>query len=238
VNDNPMIADVYDSTTWSTGLWLIEDGQALIDAIESGTWVDATIGGITVGLDALSTALDPLGALASMAIGWLMEHVEPLKDALDSLTGDADVVESYAATWDNVASGLGGGAYDLQTNAGEEIQAWQGDSSDAYREAIEYNIQGVGGMSAAAAALAAATRAAGTIVATVRGIVRDLIADCVATLLVRVPEWLAEEAFTLGLATPWVVSQVVSLVSKWVARITGFIQALITSLQTLKALIG
>lgn len=235
---NDMIAPVEDSTTWATGLWLVEDAQGLIQAIKDGNWVDGTLGGVGVGLDLLSTAMDPLGALLSMAIGWLMEHVKPLKEALDKLTGNADVVNSYATTWTNVASGLGKAATTLQTKVGTDLKQWTGLAADAYRENIDFNIQGIGGVSAAADGMAAATMGAGMLVAMVRGIVRDLIADCVSTLLVRVPEWLAEEGLTLGIATPWVVGQVTSLVAKWVGRITGFLQALISSIKSLSLLLG
>jgi uncharacterized protein YukE len=236
--NNPFISGVKDSTTPVTGIWIVEDAQSLIDSIKSGSWVDATIGAITTGLDALSTAMDPLGALASMAIGWLMEHVKPLKEALDKLTGNADKVNSYASTWHNVSEGLKQAGADLKKAVAKDTPHWEGKSAKAYGSHSDYTVDAVAGLGVAAEVLSEATKGAGELVATVRGIVRDLIADCVSTLLVRVPEWLAEEGFTLGLATPWVVGQVTSLVAKWVARITGFTTALVTSLQALQLLLG
>ncbi|MEV6301415.1 hypothetical protein AB0M02_18540 [Actinoplanes sp. NPDC051861] len=63
--------------------------------------------------------------------------------------------------------------------------------------------------------------------------VRDLIAQFVATLAVRLPQWLAAEGLTLGLATPVVASQVATLVTRWVARIQHFLRGLLTSLRNL-----
>jgi len=37
------------------------------------------------------------------AIGWLMEHVKPLPDALDALAGDPDRIDAYAQTGNNVS---------------------------------------------------------------------------------------------------------------------------------------
>ncbi|CAM3411584.1 hypothetical protein [Stackebrandtia soli] len=239
MNDtNPMIADVVETTTATTGLWIVESSQGLIEAIGSGSWVDASIGGLTLAADALSIVLDPLGSLASMAVGWIMEHVEPLREALDDLAGDADTITSYANTWTNVSNGLAQAAVDLDTAIGADIGNWQGDSAQTYIEKMGYNVDGIGGISAAAAGMAAATSAAGSLVATVREIVRDLIADCVATLLVRVPEWLAEVGLTLGIGTPWVVSKAVALISRWVGRITTFLDALQISMQALTLLVG
>ncbi|MFD0519414.1 eCIS core domain-containing protein [Paractinoplanes durhamensis] len=66
-----------------------------------------------------------------------------------------------------------------------------------------------------------------------RGLVRDLIAQFVATLAARLPQWLAEEGLTLGLATPVVVGQVAALVAKWVNKIQHFVRALLNSLRKL-----
>lgn len=238
MNDNPLIAEREDSTTATTGLWLVEDIQTLIDAIDSGTWIDGTIGGITVGLDALSVAMDPLGALASMAIGWLIEHVQPLSDALDKVTGDADKVNSYAATWDNVATKLTTAGGDLQSAAVTDLASWKSPAAFSYATHAEYTSNAVGGLGALAGVMAAATEGAGMLVATTRDIVRDLIADCVATLLVRVPEWIAEVGLTLGLGTPWVIGQAASLIAKWVARITGYLNSLVTSINNLNLLLA
>ncbi|CAM3407455.1 WXG100 family type VII secretion target [Stackebrandtia soli] len=235
---NDMIAPVEDSTTATTGLWLVEDVNAFADAVESGSWVDATIGGLTVGLDVLSVVMDPLGSLASMAVGWILEHVEPLREALDEITGNADEVRSYAQTWTNVSTGLKGGAEALRTAVEADIPSWQAPAGQAYRDHINFGIAGSSGLGTFAESMASVTTAAGELVAAVREIVRDLIADCVATLLVRVPEWLAEVGLTLGIGTPWVVSKAVALIAKWVGRIMSFLDALTLSMQALTVLMG
>ncbi|ADD45292.1 WXG100 family type VII secretion target [Stackebrandtia nassauensis] len=238
MNDNPLIADVDESTTGTSGLWLVEDTQLLIDAIESGSWVDGVIGGITVGLDVLSAVLDPLGALVSMAIGWLIEHIKPLRDALEKVTGDADKVRSYAKTWDNVSAKLVGAGTDLQSAVHKDLETWQSPAANAYSIHADYTTNAVGGVGALAGVLAAATEGAGMLVATTRAIVRDLIAECVTTLLVRIPLWLAEIGLTLGLGTGWVIAQVDSLIAKWVARITSYLNSLVASLSNLQALLA
>lgn len=233
-----MIADVQDSTTATSGLWLVEDVQHLITSIESGSWVDGTIGGISAGLDTLSVVMDPIGSLVSMGIGWVIEHCGPLSDALEKLTGSADQVNSYATTWGNVATGLVTAGEDLKKAVAADMPTWQGEAATAYGKHNGHISNAVSGLGGAAAVLESATRGAGELVATVREIVRDLIADCVATLIARVPVWAAEEIFTLGLATPYVVGQVTSLIARWVGRITSFLDALITSISALNKLLG
>jgi len=58
-------------------------------------------------------------------------------------------------------------------------------------------------------AMAAITEGAGVLVAGVRMLVRDAIATCVSRLIV----YAAEEAFSLGFATPLVVEQVTTTVA-------------------------
>ncbi|WLS44520.1 hypothetical protein Q3V37_24510 [Micromonospora profundi] len=100
---NPLVAARHDSTRWYTGLGLVEDVADTVSGIESGSWIDSTIGGVATSMDALATVLDPLGSLVSWGVGWLLEHVKPLSDALDWLAGDPDQIHAYASTWRNVA---------------------------------------------------------------------------------------------------------------------------------------
>jgi hypothetical protein len=89
------------------------------------------------------------------------------------------------------------------------------------------------GLATAARGISYAVEGAGLLVALVRGIVRDLIAEFIGTLAARLPQWLAEEGLTLGLATPVVIGQVSALVLKWVNKIQHFVRGLLRSLRRL-----
>jgi hypothetical protein len=58
---------------------------AAAGSFESGSWIDGTIGGFGVAMDALGVMTDPLGTLVSWGVAWLIEHLKPLSDALDWL---------------------------------------------------------------------------------------------------------------------------------------------------------
>ena len=233
---NDLVAPVQDSTTWSTGLWMVEDFRQLKDDIESGSWVDATIGGLSAGLDMLSVAVDPLGSLISMAVSWLMEHIQPLKEALDELTGNADEVRACADTWTNVSSAILQAASDLDTAVGADLGAWQGPASDSYRDNISGNIEGIGGLAGVAEVMASATSSAGVLVAAVRDIVRELIAECVGSIFSKLPRWLLEAATLIGI--PAVVAEAAILIGKWIDRILTFLDALQLSLEALNLLVS
>ena len=237
MSTNPLVAPVVDSTRWYTGLGLVEDAAEITHGIQNDSWVDGSLGGVGASLDMLSLAVDPLGTLVSWGVAWLMEHVKPLEDALDWLAGNADEVASHAGTWANVAAFTAQARQDYADRLRTEVTGWFRASGDAYREHAGLQMQVLEGLSKAAEGISSAVEGEGLLVALVRGIVRDLIADFVGTLAARLPQWLAAEGLTLGLATPVVIGQVAALVAKWVNRIQGFVRGLLSSLRRLSPML-
>jgi hypothetical protein len=233
VTDNPLIAQTQGSTTWYTGFGLAEDAAEINNGIRNGSWVDGTLGGVGGALDLLSMVVDPLGSLMAWGVGWLMEHVRPLKEALDWLAGQPDEIAAHAATWRNVAMAMTATQQRYSDAVRSHTAGWSGASGDAYRSHSAQQADAIGGIAQASEAISSAVEGAGLLVGLVRGIVRDLIAQFVATLAARLPQWLAEAGLTLGIATPVVIGQVAVLVAKWVNRIQGFIRALLNSLRQL-----
>jgi uncharacterized protein YukE len=233
VTDNPLVAQAHSSTTWYTGLGLAEDAAQISNGIRDDSWVDGTLGGVGGSLDVLGMVVDPLGSLAAWGVGWLMEHVRPLKEALDWLAGQPDEIAAHAATWRNVAAATSATGQRYADAVRTQTTDWSGASGDAYRGHAAQQLDALGGIAKASAAISYAVEGAGLLVGLVRGIVRDLIAQFVATLAARLPQWLAEAGLTLGIGAPVVIGQVAALVAKWVDRIQGFIRALLNSLRRL-----
>jgi hypothetical protein len=230
-----LVATAQNSTTSFTGIGLAEDAHQIAAAIRDRSWADATLGGAGVSLEALSLTIDPLGTVASWGVAWLMEHAQPLREALDELAGDADQVAAHAATWHNVAASTEAAVEDYATRLRAETAGWTGDTAVAYQAHAAEHLTVLDGIAASAGGIASAVEGAGLLVAAVREIVRDLIANFIATLAVRLPQWLAMEGITLGIATPLVASQVSTLVSRWAAEIEGFIKRLLNSLRRLRS---
>jgi hypothetical protein len=234
---NPLVAQEHSSTTWYTGLGLVEDAAQISNGIQNNSWVDGTLGTVGGSLDILALAIDPLGSLVSWGVSWLMEHVKPLKEALDRLAGNPDAISAHAATWQNVSKFTAEAREQYEDAIRYETAAWQGASGDAYRDHAGVHLTVMQGISSAAHGISYAVEGAGLLVGLVRGIVRDLIAQFVGTLAARLPMWLAEEGFTLGLATPVVVGQVAALVTTWVNKIQKFVRALLNSLRRLRPMV-
>ena len=127
---NPLVADRVDSTEWYTGVGIAEGIADLVSGVDSGSWVDATLGGFATTMEALGFVLDPL---VSWGVAWLMEHVKPLSDALDWLAGDPDQITAYAGTWANVSKAVAAAGVELADLVRTEVASWGGDAGDAYR---------------------------------------------------------------------------------------------------------
>ncbi|MFC4149623.1 WXG100 family type VII secretion target [Micromonospora mangrovi] len=227
---NPLVAAPADGPTnpWA-GVWIVEDIQAIGAGVRDHSWIDGTLGVVGATLDGLALVSDPLGSLLQYGVAWIIEHVRPLTEALDWLAGDPAQIGAHAQTWRNVASSLRDEAESLGRAVRMDVAGWDGGAGRAYRTWVDEQQQAIAGLGEAADTMALITEAAGMLIAAVRLMVRDAIATCVSRLVV----YAAEEAATLGFATPLVVEQVTTTVAAWAAKIAQWLWALLASLRRL-----
>lgn len=220
------------TSAWA-GIWIAEDIELLAAGIDDGSWIDGTIGTAGLGLDTLALVVDPGGVLLQYGAAWMIEHVEPLTEALDWLAGDPAAIAGNADTWRTVAADLATQAAEIERSVRAELPEWQGAAAEDYRAWSADQQGALSALSRAAETLASITEGAGTLVATVRLMVRDAIATVVSRLIV----YAAEELASFGAATPVVVDQVTALVGSWAARIARWLRALIQSFRNLAPII-
>ena len=212
---NPLVATPQSSTTPYSGAPLLESAADLKSAIESGDWASAALGAVGAGMDVLGAAMDPFGTILANGVGWLIEHVDPLKEALDALAGDPDQISAHAETWSNVGAELGAISEELAAMAAADTTNWQGEAADAYRERAENTANLIAASQQAAEGASSGVETAGEVVAAVRGLVRDIIAELVGRLI----SWALQVLATLGIGMVWVVPQVVRAVASTATKI-------------------
>jgi RHS repeat-associated protein len=232
--DNPLVAQRQDSTTWHSGINIVDDAAGVYDGVSSGNWVEGGIAAFGVGLDALSMAMNPVGTLISYGLNWLIEHVKPLQDALNQLAGDADQIAAYAQTWKNVGEAVSKAAKDLADTVTADTASWTGQAADAYRASIGTKVDHINAAAKCANTIGTAVQIVGVITGAVRMLVRDMITQAIGDFV----QDALEEVFSLGLGTPVVVAQVVSQVADWVDKIAGVIKKLINSVEKLRPLMS
>ncbi|UKD56064.1 DUF6531 domain-containing protein [Amycolatopsis sp. FU40] len=226
---NPLVAPVKDSTTALSGIPLLEDAETLKQGIESKNWASVAIGAVGTALDVLTAVMDPFGAILAAGVGWLMEHVGPLKEALNALTGNADEIKSQAETWTNVAKELEGISAELGELIKKDLESWQGEAADAYRKRAGDTSALIASAQKGSEGAASGVKTAGEVVAAVRTLVRDTIADLVGHLI----SWALQVLFTAGIGMAWVVPQVVTAVAKTASTIAKVTSKLVKALKAL-----
>lgn len=158
---------------------------------------DYTIDGISTALDAIGMAFDPFGAIASAGVGWLLQHVDFLREPLDKLTGDAAAITAVSLTWSNIAERLDHDAQDY-VQAVKSTERWTGEAAEDYRKAAD-DLRAVLEATASHAMHASnGIMAAGILVATERGIIYGMISDFIGRVVVEALVALASSWCTFG----------------------------------------
>ena len=226
---NPLVAQRKDTTTPLAGTFLLEDGEALVQAINDKDWVAGGLAVLGGAFDAAAAASDPIGTLIAMGLGWVLDHVQPFNTWLEQLTGDADQVKAHAATWKNVHKHLQATAEamashvttDLADMNGRTITAYQGAASD-----ITHVINAAGTW---AGAIGTALEVTAFIVQFVHDFVRDAISEVVGSIL----SYAAELIATVGLAWPIVAEQIATRIASLIGQVGRNIKNLVTSARNL-----
>ena len=225
---NPLVAGPIDPTTPFSGTGLLEDGYELVSAIERGDWVAGGLASFSALANTVATAMDPLGSLIAAGLGWLFDHLEPLKGWLNDLTGDAGEVAGFAATWGNIAQHL--------QKAGETLDARLADVSSMSGEAIDAYLRlqsDVAAHISAAGAWAGGMKTGMEIASMLVQVVHELVRDTLSQLVGSLISYATTLVLSLGTATPYVIAQATSRVSAMTARISGTVLKLVDAVTAL-----
>ncbi|MBB4686185.1 hypothetical protein [Amycolatopsis jiangsuensis] len=218
---------------WEKGITAIEAGEEIGTGIKSGDWVETGLGVAAAGLDVVSAAFDPIGYVAGQLASWMMEHLEPLRKALHGLTGEPNMVKGYAASWENISTEMGKVSQEYLKQAEQDTSSWTGGAAAKYRSHAHHVANLAQATAGAADSIKTAAEMASELVAGVRTMVRDVISSLVGYLVSLV----AEEACSLGLATPVVVAQGVSEIGRAAAKVANFLIKLGRSISKLAPLL-
>lgn len=214
---------VTEGGDWFKGVSVIEDAEQLGTALANGSATEQLTALITVGIDMLGVAMDPIGSALSMLMNWMIEHLKPLRLALDSLAGNPAMVEGEANTWSNISKAMTSSGNQLLSSLDPGTSSWHGTSAEVYRFSAEAVARSMGAIGQLTDGISGLVKLAGLGVATVRTTVRDLITTLVSELIVDA----IEEAATLGLGTPLVVEQALGSILRCSTKVAKAITTLV-----------
>jgi hypothetical protein len=233
VKVNPLVAGPVDVSSSLGGTLLLESVWDLSQALDSGSWLEVGLAGLSTAMDTVAAVSDPLGQLIGAGLGWLMEHMEPLRGWLNDLTGDAGAVAGFALTWDNIAKQMTGAGDELERLVRADLEGMTGAGVGAYALYAKDLTAHIRGLAGSSSSVASGLRTCSTIVKVVHDLVRDVLAELVGAAI----SWAAEIVLTVGLGTPWVVEQVTTRVSALATRVGTKVTEVISSAKKLKQLI-
>ena len=230
---NELVAEVKESETVWSGSRLIEDGFDLKEAFESKSWVAGGLATAATAADTAAAVMDPLGEALSTGIGWIIEHLWPLKDWLNELAGDSDAVAAAASTWTNIGTKLNSCAGELEAVCSSRLAGQESLAVATFKTLQAGSASHLRMTGEVAGAISGGLTLASMIVRMVHDMVRDAIADVIGKLTSKA----AIMAVSLGTAAPWAVSSVAADVSSWVTRLSKEVADVVLSSKNLKNLL-
>ncbi|WP_446222824.1 hypothetical protein ACTWPB_24135 [Nocardia sp. IBHARD005] len=201
--------------TWENGYGLTQaltgDGSIMtkVGAISTaagtaGDWASAvsTFSKAIKGTSTLAK-FDPFNFLGAQLMSWMLEHVEPVRKSLESITGSPDVVQAYSDSWAEIAKHLTATAEQWATALDSGIGEWAGAAAEAYVATATELTGKIAEKAAVAEVLAECNTAMKGIVETVREIVVEILSN-LAGMLAEVTALLIASA---GTATPALIAR-------------------------------
>ncbi len=189
-----------------------------VDETKNDGWMGEFAAVASLGANVVSAAFNPIATVTGWVASWIIDHIHPLQDWLQEFTGDPEEIEAGASTWHNIAQAAQQEAGNLESLL-RKIEGQVSITLDAYRTRVGQLKQVFEAQQAAADQIAGVLQRQAGIVSFIYGMIRDMIAEALGMFAQSV----AEEVFTLGLATPAVAAQISTWVGEKVAKITKWV---------------
>ncbi|MFF0543859.1 hypothetical protein ACWEQ0_17570 [Nocardia thailandica] len=227
-----------------------ENGYGLVKTMGSGSTMDkvdaiAKAGGTGKDVfDAASTVFklasgttttlgkfDPFNLLGSQLMSWMLEHVEPLRKTLESVSGSPDMVQAYSDSWTAIAEHLtataAAWAKALDTGIGE----WTGATADAYRTRATELTGKIAEKAAIAQALSDCNAGMKKVVEAVKAIITEILCN-LAGMLAEITALLIVSG---GTASPALIARALLDISLATASVGKLVYQLVDAIVSLKA---
>jgi hypothetical protein len=195
------------------------------------------------GLDLLGMWMDPVGALATAGIGWLIEHLSFLREPLDWLAGNGDKIKAAVTTWNQVSADLQNIGDQQDKAVKSELPCWeQGTAAEKFRQSQGELAAEITMVSKMSAYVASEIATAGTITAAIRGMIRDLIALFIWEVIRNAVIALASSVVSLGSSiaafSAWAVGRGAVVLGKITQQLAKLVKLVMRIMSRVKGLFG
>ncbi len=224
-------------TQHNSGQDLLNDIRSTSSAIDNGDWLSAGMGVVKVGMDVLNVAGDPLGAIGSAGVGWVLGAVSFLREPFDVLKGDSGSISSSASSWGGCSGNLSSTADQYRQASVDQTRSWTGTAADGYRAASTNQANGLSALSEASRAVSSAMQQGGQAVAQARKTVMDLISQAVQKIIQICIDALSKSWLSFGASVALGIAQSVQKAVQTAQKMAQEIQSLIQTLQKIMQIV-
>ncbi|KOV83998.1 hypothetical protein [Nocardia sp. NRRL S-836] len=230
------------------GAGIVESFFQTADSVKrlgEGDFAEVGLNAAALSLDLLGVFMDPVGALATAGIGWLIEHLSFLREPLDLLAGNGDKIKAAVATWNQVSVAIAEIASDQTEAVRSQVGSWREAAAERFRSSQGQLAAEITAVSRSCAVVGEQIATAGTVTAAVRGMLRDLVAMFIYEVIRNAIIALASSYVTLGSSvaafSAWAVGRgavVLGKITQQIAKLMKIVTRIIGRLKGLFAQLG
>ncbi|MEQ4205067.1 hypothetical protein ABN028_28090 [Actinopolymorpha sp. B17G11] len=183
------------------GIW--KSGDKFLDD-PGANWSEvASIGGSVAGMagSVMAIGADPLNWLISQGLGFLIDWIQPLQDAIGYVTGNPERMDADMAKWARVQNALVPLSGEVRDAANAGLVTWEGEAANAAKTKLNDFADGVLGVANDVKLIQAIMGVAKMLMELAYNFVLGLIADFVEWLIMVWIPALASAPVTFGAST-------------------------------------
>lgn len=208
------------------------------DAIDKGDILGSAMGVTNVAMDIIGLSGDPMSAISSAGVGWVLNAVKFLKEPFDILMGSPSAITNSAQSWATAAKNLNQTAQQFRQAAANQTVNWLGKAGEGYRTAALNQANGLEALARASQAVSGAMTKAGQAVAKARQAVLDLINQAVQQIIQICIQALASSWLSFGASIAQGIAQsvqkAVTTAQKTMQKIKDVVQTLQQIIKTVQ----
>jgi uncharacterized protein YukE len=201
------------------------------DAMDKGDILGSAMGVTNVAMDVIGIVGDPMGAITSAGVGWVLNAVSFLREPFDILKGNPSAITGSSQSWLTAANSLTTTAEKYRTASTTQTQSWTGTAGNGYRAASSSQADGLEALAKASQSVSSAITQAGKAVAEGRKIVMDLISEAVGKIIQICIEALASSWLSFGSSIAMGIAQSVQKAVSTAQKLVQKIQKVVQTLQ-------
>jgi uncharacterized protein YukE len=216
--------------------------KSTADAFEKGDVLGSAMGVTNVAMDVIGIVGDPMGAITSAGVGWVLNAVSFLREPFDILKGSPSSITGSASSWTSAANSLASVAAQYRQASTTQTSSWTGVAGNAYRATSANQASGLEALAKASQTVSNAITQAGQAVAQARKTIMDLISEAVSKIIQICIEALSKSWLSFGASIAMGIAQsvqkAVSTAQKTVKKIHDVVSTLQKIIKTVQQIVN